>query len=61
MGPQRVERDLVTDATGTLKIVKMSVLAKLICRFNTISTVMPAGLYVKLYKMCKIYTTANEI
>ena len=61
MGPQRVEHDLVTDTTGTLSIVKMSVLSKLICRFNTVSTIIPAGLFIKLYKMCKIYTTANEI
>ena len=61
MGPQRVEHDLVTDAAGTLNIIKMSILSKLICRFNTIPTIIPAGLFVKMYKMCKIYITANEI
>ena len=61
VGPQRVKHDLVTDAAGTLNIVKMSILSKLICRFNTIPTIIPAGLFVKMYKKCKIYTTANEI
>ena len=60
MGPQRVKHDLVTDTTRALN-VKMSVLSKVIFRFNTIPTIIPAGLFVKMYKMCKIYTTANEI
>ena len=61
MGPQRVKHDLVTDTTRALSVVKMSVLSKVIFRFNTIPTIIPAGLFVKMYKMCKIYTTANEI
>ena len=60
-GPQRVKHDLVTDTTRALSVVKMSVLSKVIFRFNTIPTIIPAGLFVKMYKMCKIYTTANEI